>query len=214
MQVMPTEAIRGGVWRHTPNTMNYHLAILTPGWIDLILDGKKTIESRFTKVRCTPFGKVHEGDVVYLKESGGLVKGVFTIAGVETFGSLNTSGIQAIYERCGQAIFYQAFTQFFPPEKWLAAKHATLIHIANPIAFDNPFSYRQKGRSAWLLLDAPLHLILTCRCVPCDFTFETPIPTQLGSDIFKGVCCPQCGNENPNAVKTKNYRAWEKGNPQ
>ena len=53
-------------------------------------------------------------------------------------------------------------------------------------------------------------LILTCRCVPCDFTFETPISTQLGGDMFRDVCCPQCGNENPNAVKTKNYRAWEK----
>ena len=63
------------------NIMKYHLAILTPGWIDLILDGSKTIESRFTKVRCAPFGKVHEGDSVYLKESGGLVKGMFRVAG-------------------------------------------------------------------------------------------------------------------------------------
>ena len=118
--------------------MKYHLAILTPGWIDLILDGKKTIESRFTKVRCAPFRKVHEGDVVYLKESGGLVKGMFRVAEVETFENLNRSGIQAIYERCGQAIFYQAFTQFFPPEKWLTAKHATLIH-ADPVRFDNDF---------------------------------------------------------------------------
>ena len=93
--------------------MKYHLAILTPGWIDLILDGSKTIESRFTKVRCAPFGKVHEGDSVYLKESGGLVKGMFRVAQVETFENLNRSGIQAIYERCGQAIFYRAFTQFF-----------------------------------------------------------------------------------------------------
>ena len=137
--------------------MNYHLAILTPGWIDLILDGSKTIESRFTKVRCAPFGKVHEGDVVYLKESGGHVKGMFTVAKVETHENLDRSGIQAIYERCGLDIFYQSFTQFFPPEKWLAAKHATLIYISDPIAFDTPFPYRQKGRSAWLVLDAPLH---------------------------------------------------------
>ena len=41
-----------------------HLAILTPSWIELILDGSKTIESRFTKVRCLPFGKVRAGDVV------------------------------------------------------------------------------------------------------------------------------------------------------
>ncbi len=39
---------------------------------------------------------------------------------------------------------------------------------------------------------------------------RSPISTQLGGDMFRDVCCPQCGNENPNAVKTKNYRAWEK----
>ena len=71
--------------------MKYHLAILTPGWIDLILDGTKTIESRFTRVRCAPFRKVHEGDSVYLKESGGLVKGMFTVAKVETFENLTAS---------------------------------------------------------------------------------------------------------------------------
>ena len=27
--------------------MKYHLSILTPGWIELILDGSSTIESRF-----------------------------------------------------------------------------------------------------------------------------------------------------------------------
>ena len=139
--------------------MQYHLAILTPGWIELILDGSKTIESRFTKVRCAPFGKVHEDDVVYLKESGGLVKGnLFTVAKVETFENLDKSGIQAIYERCGQAIFCQYFTRFFPPEKWVAAKHATLIYVSDPVVFDEPFPYRQKGRSAWLVLSAPLEV--------------------------------------------------------
>ena len=142
--------------------MKHHLAILTPGWIELILDGSKTIESRFTKVRCAPFGKVHEGDSVYLKEGGGLVKGIFTVAKVETHENLDKSGIQAIYERCGQDIFCQSFTQFFPPDKWLASKHATLIYVSNPIEFDFPIPYRQKGRSAWLVLDAPLeHSFLT-----------------------------------------------------
>lgn len=47
--------------------------------------------------------------------------------------------------------------EFMLTEKWLTAKHATLIHIADPIAFENPFPYRQKGRSAWLVLDTPLH---------------------------------------------------------
>ena len=159
--------------------MKYHLAILTPGWIDLILDGKKTIESRFTKVRCAPFRKVHEGDSVYLKESGGLVKGMFRVAEVETFENLNRSGIQAIYERCGQAIFYQAFTRFFPPEKWLTAKHATLIHVSDPIAFDDPFPFPKRDPRAWVVLDTPLHVCEICKDPLLLEVFEDPDGNQL-----------------------------------
>lgn len=158
--------------------MKYHLAILTPGWIELILDGSKTIESRFTKVRCAPFGKVHEGDTVYLKESGGLVKGMFTVAKVETFENLNLHEIHDLYQKHKKAIFAQSFPikvsglpiSYDPPEKWLTARHATLIHVSDPVAFDDPFAYRQKGRSAWLVLDAPLQVIPknVQMCTPAD----------------------------------------------
>ena len=139
--------------------MKYHLAILAPGWTELILDGSKTIESRFTKVRCAPFGKVHEGDSVYLKESGGLVKGMFTVAKVETFEHLTEGQICDLFYKEYREQIFSAMSASMqrPPEKWLTAKHATLIHVSDPIAFDEPFRYRQKGRSAWLVLDAPLH---------------------------------------------------------
>ncbi|RKU10857.1 hypothetical protein C6503_19425 [Candidatus Poribacteria bacterium] len=139
--------------------MKYHIAILAPGWSELILDGSKTIESRFTKVRCAPFGKVHEGDIVYLKESGGLVKGMFTVAKVETFENLTDAQIcDLFYKEYREQIFSDVSASMQrPPEKWLTAKHATLVHIADPIAFEKPFPYQQKGRSAWLVLDTPLH---------------------------------------------------------
>ena len=109
--------------------MKYHLAILAPGWTDLILDGSKTIESRFTKVRCAPFGKVHEDDVVYLKESGGLVKGMFTVAKVETFENLTDAQIcDLFYKEYREQIFSDLSASMQrPPEKWLTAKHATLF---------------------------------------------------------------------------------------
>ena len=137
--------------------MNYHLAILAPGWIELILARHKTIESRFTKVRCAPFGKVHEGDTVYLKESGGPVKGMFTVAKVETFENLTVRQRHDIFDKYCHRIFAGAQWINTMPKHWWEAKHATLIHVSDPIAFDNPFPYRQKGRSAWLVLDAPLH---------------------------------------------------------
>ena len=140
--------------------MKYHLAILTPGWIDLILDGSKTIESRFTKVRCAPFGKVHEGDSVYLKESGGLVKGnLFRVAEVETFENLTEGQIcDLFYKEYREQIFSSLSASMHrPPEKWLTAKHATLIHVSDPIAFDEPFPFPKRDPRAWVVLDTPLH---------------------------------------------------------
>ena len=44
-----------------------------------------------------------------------------------------------------------------PPEKWLTAKHATLIHVSDPVAFDDPFPFPKRDPRAWVVLDTPLH---------------------------------------------------------
>lgn len=138
--------------------VKHHLAILSPGWIELILDGSKTIKSRFTKVRCAPFRKVHEGDSVYLKESGGLVKGMFTVAEVETYEHLTDAQIcDLFYKEYREQIFSSLSASMRrPPDKWLTAKHATLIHISDPVAFDKPFPFPKRDPRVWVVLDAPL----------------------------------------------------------
>lgn len=135
--------------------MRYHLAIFTQPWLDLILDGKKTIDSRFTKVRCAPYGKIDAGDLVYLKESSGPVKGQFIVAKVETYQDLTSETLHAINARYRHKIFVDSqFRGFW--EKWLVSKYATLIHVENVIAYQKPFRYPRKGRTAWILLDEPL----------------------------------------------------------
>lgn len=144
--------------------MKYHLAILSPGWTELILEGSKTIESRFTKVRCTPFGKVHEGDIVYLKESGGLVKGMFRAAAVETYENLTDAQICDLFYKEYREQIFSSLSALMrrPPEKWLTAKHATLIHISDPVAFEVPFPFPKRDPRAWVVLDQPLHNTETC----------------------------------------------------
>lgn len=51
-----------------------HLAILHARYIDAILLGDKTIESRLSRTRRAPFGIVHKGDIIFFKESGGPVR--------------------------------------------------------------------------------------------------------------------------------------------
>ena len=52
---------------------NNHLVILKTEYIKAILEGRKTIESRFTKTRREFFGRVSPGDKVFLKVSSGPV---------------------------------------------------------------------------------------------------------------------------------------------
>ena len=49
-----------------------HVAIMNPGLklIDRILSGEKKIESRWSKNKIAPWGKVKTGDRIYFKDAG------------------------------------------------------------------------------------------------------------------------------------------------
>lgn len=137
--------------------MQHHLAIFTQPWLDLILDGKKTIDSRLSKVRCAPYRKINAGDVVYMKESVGFVKGEFTVSKVETYEDLTPDTLQDIYSRYHREIFVDLGLQGFR-EKWLTSKYATLLHITDVHTYENPIPFSKKDRRAWMLLDEPPHI--------------------------------------------------------
>src|SRR5260221_7933086 len=59
--------------------LTIHLAILRHPYLDFILEGKKTIESRFSRRRCAPFGAVSKGDIVLLKRPAGRIVGICVI---------------------------------------------------------------------------------------------------------------------------------------
>src|SRR5579859_5893259 len=57
----------------------FHLAIFVPPYLDLILEGRKTAELRFSRLRIAPYGQVAAGDVLLLKRSGGPIAGICLI---------------------------------------------------------------------------------------------------------------------------------------
>lgn len=57
-----------------------HLAVLVEPYLTLVLEGKKTIESRFSVNRHAPFEQVQRGDVIILKQSSGPVVGMCKVA--------------------------------------------------------------------------------------------------------------------------------------
>lgn len=54
-----------------------HLAVMVEPYLSRVLDGSKTIESRFSRKKIAPWGRVSSGDVVVLKKSGGSFVAVF-----------------------------------------------------------------------------------------------------------------------------------------
>ena len=48
------------------------------------------------------------------------------------------------------------------------------------------------------------YIVLICRCISCEITFESPAKRKpISADMFKGVVCPDCGDPNPNVIRSK-----------
>ena len=135
----------------------YHLALFTPGYIGLILDGYKTIESRFSIIKCAPYNKVEKGDVVYMKVVGGAIEGIFSVGEVETYTKLKRSDVRHIDNKYRYNIFCDpTFGQHLG--RWNECSYATIMHIDKYMKFFKPAFYENKGRSAWKVLEGKLSL--------------------------------------------------------
>lgn len=72
---------------------NYHLVILKKPYLNAILEGRKTVESRFWQRRGAAFGKICRGDKLFLKASSGPVCAVANVAAVKKFENLTPDKI-------------------------------------------------------------------------------------------------------------------------
>ena len=69
----------------------HHVAIFKKSWklIDKILNGTKTIESRWSINKISPLDSINKGDLVFLKNSGDKVCAVAEVDLVMQFSNLN-----------------------------------------------------------------------------------------------------------------------------
>jgi len=129
-----------------------HLAIFKQPYLDLILAGTKTIESRFSQKRIAPFGKINIGDIVIMKVSGGLVLGEFEVSKVMSFSNLNNQKWNEI-KKYSKEICSDQDSDFW--KKRLNAKYATLIGIQNVVRYKKARQCTEKksnDRRAWIVL--------------------------------------------------------------
>ena len=84
--------------------LNYHLAILKKPYLDAILDGRKTVESRFYQTKNKWFAQVSSGDKLFLKSSSGPVMATATISAVKLFNKLIPQQIKELKNKYNQQI--------------------------------------------------------------------------------------------------------------
>jgi len=127
-----------------------HLAVLVEPFCSLLLDGSKTIESRFSRVRCAPYGALAEGDVVVVKKSGGPVTGAFQAGTVRSY-QLTPARVAELRKRYAAQIC-ASDDQFWADRAGCA--YATLVDVAHarPLP-DMPFP--KKDRRGWVQLTRP-----------------------------------------------------------
>lgn len=126
---------------------NNHLAILKKPYLDAILDGRKRIESRFSKIRRAAIGRVFVGDRLFLKVSSGPVCGTARVAAVENFDGLTPQRMVEIREKYNSHILGS-------DEYWLSKRDSKFGFLTwlEEIRRIEPVRIGKKDRRAWAVL--------------------------------------------------------------
>lgn len=128
-------------------THNLHLGIFSEPYLTYMLDGKKTIESRFSKNKILPYNKISKDDIVIVKRSSGDVLAYFTIKEVLFFDLCKVSIDEIKFKYNKQLCVDDNF--------WITKKnsnYATLIFIDKIVKL-KPFHIDKKGMQTWIKLN-------------------------------------------------------------
>lgn len=112
----------------------------------MVLSGEKTIETRFGRNRCAPYGEIGDGDIILLKGVSGPICGLALARRTWCF-NLNTEPIESIRHRFGAGI--RADDEFWSSR--LDAIYATLIELDAPASMA-PVSCDKRDRRGWVSL--------------------------------------------------------------
>lgn len=102
-----------------------HVAVIFAPYVDLILRGEKTIESRLSVTRRAPFGCAQAGDRLYIKERGGAIRATAIIDRVRFDEDLSPTAVQDLANQYNDQILG-------PPDYWRSkhnCKYASLLWL-------------------------------------------------------------------------------------
>ena len=127
--------------------MNYHLVILKKPYLDAILQGRKTVESRFYQTKQNWLLRVCTGDKLFLKASSGAVMATAIVAGLRHFDNLTAPQIEELRNQYNQ---YICGDDFYWRQK-SNSKFGILVWLKNVQAI-TPVFIRKADWRAWVVL--------------------------------------------------------------
>lgn len=133
----------------------HHVAIMKKSWglIPKILNGEKTIESRWYQTRRAPWDKIKTGNIVFFKNSGEPVTIQANVSKILQFEIRTLSDARNIVKKYGREICLVNKN----PKTWnRLPKYCVLIWLANPQSVKKPFNIDKRGfgiSTAWLVVN-------------------------------------------------------------
>jgi hypothetical protein len=141
--------LRGGMnlKRSAGTDFSVHLAVFNEPYLGFLLEGRKTVESRFSINRCAPYRQVSKGDVLFLKSAGGPIVGVCLVDHV-WFYDLDPTSWKDV-KRYASALCAHDPTFWSSRER---ANFATLMRVTRPTMI-SAVDCDKRDRRGWVVLD-------------------------------------------------------------
>jgi hypothetical protein len=128
-----------------------HLAVCVEPFLSFLLEGTKTIESRFSSTRVPPYRVAEEGDVILLKAASGPIVGAAALGEVTSFGCLDQKKIADLRSR------FDSELRGDVPGFWEArhaSRYATLLRVQEVASFRVPVACPKSDRRGWVVLQS------------------------------------------------------------
>lgn len=130
--------------------MSHHLVILKKIYLDRILLGTKTTECRLSETRRAPFQKVCRGDTLWLKQSGGAIRGKARVRSVRYIHPISKTTLVTILKKHRKTI--QVDRQFL--KRHSKVRYGSLIHLSY-VRIIKPILIQKNNQLAWVVLSEP-----------------------------------------------------------
>jgi hypothetical protein len=123
-----------------------HVAIFSEPFLTHLLEGRKTMESRFSRFRCAPFGQVVQGDVILVKRVAGPICGLSLVKRTWFF-DLAYESLEGLRTQYAASIC--ASDDFWESRR--GTSYATLIQLEETTSIE-PLRCGKRDRRGWVSL--------------------------------------------------------------